>query len=474
MKIISELILSLLLIPLAGISLSAGTLIKIKNVDVSSFPRIGVTAAVQDSDHRFIQGLDESDFMVYEDGYRAGYVKAECMRDPEEQIHLVFCVDSSRSISPSFLEDIKAAAAGILFSPGSPQEQIALYRFNDSSELLKGFGTDRKEIQKAVDSISRHGTKTRLYNVIYDAIQLLEDAGARNRAVIVFTDGKDEGSSITVRDILNFSKDTNTSIFFISRAKGKEQQVLDRMARLTGGQLVFCGQRADIAGMYSRILSLVRSRYLISYESHLQPDNKNHRLEVRLSHGELRDRDTVEFPLKKGMLPSGFLQKGNIFIFWILGLLLLALVIILVLALRQKTSKKDVKSQADDAPAAAAGLASEDTSPRMEEVRRTIYSNAWLIQKDGSSNGKKFNLFRTETTLGRDPECGLVIYDNTVSLVHAKIKRISGAYYLFDLISDTGTFLNGKKLLRPKPLFDWDEIAIGRARFVFRGSKLIR
>jgi pSer/pThr/pTyr-binding forkhead associated (FHA) protein len=39
---------------------------------------------------------------------------------------------------------------------------------------------------------------------------------------------------------------------------------------------------------------------------------------------------------------------------------------------------------------------------------------------------------------------------------------------LFDLASEHGTYLNGKKLLRPKYLADWDEIALGRFVFVFR------
>jgi len=36
------------------------------------------------------------------------------------------------------------------------------------------------------------------------------------------------------------------------------------------------------------------------------------------------------------------------------------------------------------------------------------------------------------------------------------------------MASDGGTFLNGKKLLRPKKLFDWDEIQIGTTVLIFR------
>ena len=64
----------------------------------------------------------------------------------------------------------------------------------------------------------------------------------------------------------------------------------------------------------------------------------------------------------------------------------------------------------------------------------------------------------------------IVVTDPEVSDIHCKIKNINGGYHLFDIISDRGTFLNGKKILRPKPLHDWDEITIGNTTFLFRGK----
>ena len=99
------------------------------------------------------------------------------------------------------------------------------------------------------------------------------------------------------------------------------------------------------------------------------------------------------------------------------------------------------------------------------------YTRAWLVQKDGPEIGKKFPIYWDEVTLGRDEQNTIVIKDTAVSPSHSKIKRIKDTYMLFDLVSDNGTFLNGNKLLRPKGLYDWDEIKIGRTLFLFRGSK---
>jgi len=99
------------------------------------------------------------------------------------------------------------------------------------------------------------------------------------------------------------------------------------------------------------------------------------------------------------------------------------------------------------------------------------YSDAWLVEKDGPDSGKKYPIFWEEITIGRGKESSIVVEDNSVSLKHSKIKSVDNKFYLFDLASDNGTFLNGKKLLRPKAIYDWDEIKIGRTLFIFRGSK---
>ena len=98
------------------------------------------------------------------------------------------------------------------------------------------------------------------------------------------------------------------------------------------------------------------------------------------------------------------------------------------------------------------------------------YAHAWLFQKDGPERGKKYPIQWREITIGRGKENSIIINNDSVSVQHAKIKNIMGVYHVFDLISDSGTFLNSKKLLRPKVLHDWDELKIGRTVFIFRSS----
>jgi pSer/pThr/pTyr-binding forkhead associated (FHA) protein len=64
----------------------------------------------------------------------------------------------------------------------------------------------------------------------------------------------------------------------------------------------------------------------------------------------------------------------------------------------------------------------------------------------------------------------LILKDSTISNKHARIKKVKGAFYIYDIVSQRGTFVNGKKVLKPKPLSDFDEIRLGRTLLLFRGK----
>ena len=74
--------------------------------------------------------------------------------------------------------------------------------------------------------------------------------------------------------------------------------------------------------------------------------------------------------------------------------------------------------------------------------------------------------------IGRGTNAGLRLDDQTVSLAHARIERDPAGYTLTDLGSETGTYLNGKKVESATYLKDGDAVGIGgsRLRVHFRSA----
>jgi hypothetical protein len=105
-----------------------------------------------------------------------------------------------------------------------------------------------------------------------------------------------------------------------------------------------------------------------------------------------------------------------------------------------------------------------------ELAKAESYNSGVLILKVGPNPGRQFTINKDEITIGNSASNDLILIDSSVSPMHAKIKKSKNVYILFDTVSKSGVILNGVKLLRPKPLFDFDEIKIGKVVMLFRGK----
>jgi pSer/pThr/pTyr-binding forkhead associated (FHA) protein len=80
-----------------------------------------------------------------------------------------------------------------------------------------------------------------------------------------------------------------------------------------------------------------------------------------------------------------------------------------------------------------------------------------------SSDGQKPRSVRLDasTTIGRSVECELRLDDTYVSQQHARIFDRGGNWYVEDLGSTNGTFVNEQKLVAPAMLTPGDKIRVG-------------
>ena len=78
-----------------------------------------------------------------------------------------------------------------------------------------------------------------------------------------------------------------------------------------------------------------------------------------------------------------------------------------------------------------------------------------------------------ETVLGRHPGCTIPLDSNTVSRRHAQVTRIDGNYFIEDLGSGNGTFVNGKQIAGKAQLAHDDRIKLGPILLRFQSEESV-
>lgn len=85
-----------------------------------------------------------------------------------------------------------------------------------------------------------------------------------------------------------------------------------------------------------------------------------------------------------------------------------------------------------------------------------------LIVKATPSHGDSVvDLSRVRTTVGRSARNDLCVEDPFTSRLHAEVRRQGDGFWVSDLGSANGTYLNGSRLMAPAQLHDGDRVRIG-------------
>ena len=90
--------------------------------------------------------------------------------------------------------------------------------------------------------------------------------------------------------------------------------------------------------------------------------------------------------------------------------------------------------------------------------------------KLGQDKVSKSHFSQNEVMIGRDTNCELSVMDEALSAHHARIIFHHGQWWLEDLNSTNGTFLNHEKLIVPAVVITGDEFKCGNTFFNIRIS----
>jgi pSer/pThr/pTyr-binding forkhead associated (FHA) protein len=90
----------------------------------------------------------------------------------------------------------------------------------------------------------------------------------------------------------------------------------------------------------------------------------------------------------------------------------------------------------------------------------------WLVIKAGPGTGKRLDL-GDDNAIGRDTQCQIPLSDDHVSRQHARVKYEAGQFFIYDIGSSGGTFVNRRQVQRVM-LYDGAVIRVGNTTLEFK------
>jgi Ca-activated chloride channel homolog len=172
---------------------------------------INVTATVSDARGRFVSGLRQEDFRVFEDDQERPITHFTSERVP---VSLGIVLDTSGSMSGDKMMAARRALQRFLFDLLGPDDEVFLYRFDTRPERLVGWTTDRERLASEIRRIQPRGATT-LYDAIAEAVPLAASGRHRKKALLIISDGNDTSSYTRISELKKMIRESEVLVYAI-------------------------------------------------------------------------------------------------------------------------------------------------------------------------------------------------------------------------------------------------------------------
>ena len=177
----------------------------------SSVELINVTATVSDGRGRFVSGLRQEDFRVYEDGELRPITHFTAERVP---VSLGIVLDTSGSMEGEKMLAAKQALQRFLFDLLGPEDEVFLYRFDNRPDLVHPWTRDKEQIAADLRRIQPRGATT-LYDAVAEAIPLAGTGRNRKKAILIISDGNDSSSYTKIEELKRLIRESEVLVYAI-------------------------------------------------------------------------------------------------------------------------------------------------------------------------------------------------------------------------------------------------------------------
>ncbi|MGA2113142.1 MAG: VWA domain-containing protein [Bryobacteraceae bacterium] len=248
-------------------------------------------ASVLDKEGGFVSDLRKEDFRVYENGSPQ---TIQVFSHEDVPVAVGLAVDNSGSMGRKRHEVTAAALAFVRAS--NPRDEMFVVNFNE--RVLFGlpdtqfFSADPVELERALSGMPAGG-RTALYDALEAGMDRLKKATLDKKALIAITDGEDNASRHTLRQVLEDAGRSDVIIYTIGLFDEDEHDtnpgVLKKIADATGGEAFPPRDTTAVVPTCEQIAKDIRNQYTIAYiPSNPKLDNTRRTIKVTAAghHGE--------------------------------------------------------------------------------------------------------------------------------------------------------------------------------------------
>jgi len=299
--------------------------LKIFRVESGLYPFVQVYFRTFDQDMQPLVNLNELNIGVMVDGKPYAMEKkqyfVEAVRGRDEAVRTIFVIDCSKTMAGAPFEKALEAAARYVDAK-RPQDQVAIIAVTDATdgyEVASNFENDPGVLGRRMADLEATANTTRLYDAIGAAMQMTGMVGQQgvssgdatyigSTSIVVFSDGKDEGSAISRSDLMTRISGLPTPIPIYSlaytRIDAEHLKNLQALSKNSFGKYYHIDESMDnMTRSMENIQHIQLNDYVVTFRAYIPVDGDEHNLKVGLEYPSRSGNMTYQSAAFEAIMP---------------------------------------------------------------------------------------------------------------------------------------------------------------------------
>src|SRR6185369_12144271 len=250
---------------------------------------VSIFATIKDERGQFVNNLTKDDFRVYEDDQPQDIKIFE--REEKVQSTIGILMDTSGSMV-DIMPYMKKGTRD--FTHSLPKgDEFFVASFGTAVKLLHTSSQPQKHLDESMLTLKAWGTST-MYDALLYGMEKVQKSERPRKALIVFTDGNDNGSKVTNGRIVEEIQTSAVLLYFVAIGSPKlvDSHTLEPLSDLSGGKTLYVAKQDAVSPVLDQVRAELAQQYYLGYYAprregvhHLRVEVTGRNLKIRAKPG---------------------------------------------------------------------------------------------------------------------------------------------------------------------------------------------
>jgi Ca-activated chloride channel family protein len=246
---------------------------------------VNVFATVKDAHGDFVTNLSRDDFRVYDDDQPQDIQVFEKQNKVDSAIGILLDTSGSMvDIIPYMKRGVRDFARAL-----PKKDDLFLVSFGIKVLMLHASTQPEKQLEDSLNSLRAYGTSLLFDGLLY-SMEQVEKSDHPRKALIVFTDGEDNGSTVSHSRVVQEAQRSAVLLYFVAIGSPVlvDSHTLESLSDISGGRTFYVPKQDSVGPIMDQIHTELGQQYYLGYYVERRPGA--HRIRVEIPGRDLRIR----------------------------------------------------------------------------------------------------------------------------------------------------------------------------------------